>query len=155
MIKRDLLKEIENGLKIVKETIDKGILENNTEEAFRIIDKKLKEMVGLNIDTINTVSFDSIKSMINAGFENNTDKYIALGMLLKFEGYLFAKDEDVSSEIFYYLTAISAFNEGFYNDDSYLSNYKDEINELISEVIRYKLTDEEGTEVKRAIELVK
>lgn len=155
MIKRDLLKEIANGLKTVKDAIDEGILNNDTKEAFMIVDKKMKEMVGVNIDTINTVSFDSIKSMINAGFENNFDKYIALGMLLKFEGYLYGKKDDVSNQIFYYIVAISSFNEAFEMDDTYLDNYRDDIIEIVDEVKKYKLTDDEEKEVNRISSILK
>lgn len=154
MIKRDLLKEIENGLKIVTDTINEGILNNDKSEAFKIINNKMKEMVGVDIDTINTVSFDTIKNMINAGFENNTDKYIALGMLLKFEGYLYKKQDDISKEIFYYLASISSFNEGFTSDDTYLNNYKEHIIEIIQELQKYELSIEESIEVFTSYELL-
>lgn len=154
MIKRDLLKEIENGLKIVTDTVNEGILNNDTKEAFEIINNKMKEMVGVDIDTVNTVSFDTIKNMINVGFENNTDKYIAFGMLLKLQGYLYKQEGDISKEIFYYLVSISAFNEGFTCDDTYLDNYKDHIIEIIGELQKYELSIEESKEVFISYELI-
>lgn len=154
MIKRDLLKEIENGLKIVMDEVDKGILNNDTRKAFQIINNKMKEMVGIDIDTVNTVSFETIKGMINVGFENSADKYIALGMLLKFQGYLCKSQQDISKEIFYYLISISAFNEGFKYDDTYLNNYKSSIIEIIDEIQKYELSMEESKEIFVAYELL-
>ncbi|MDY2729113.1 MAG: DUF6483 family protein [Clostridium sp.] len=154
MIKRDLLKEIENGLKIVMDEVDKGILNNDTRKAFQIINNKMKEMVGIDIDTVNTVSFETIKGMINVGFENSADKYIALGMLLKFQGYLCKSQQDISKEIFYYLISISAFNEGFKDDDTYLNNYKSSIIEIIDEIQKYELSMEESKEIFVAYELL-
>ena len=154
MIKRDLLKEIENGLKIVMDEVDKGILNNDTRKAFQIINNKMKEMVGIDIDTVNTVSFETIKGMINVGFENSADKYIALGMLLKFQGYLCKIQQDISTEIFYYLISISAFNEVFKDDDTYLNNYKSSIIEIIDEIQKYELSMEESKEIFVAYELL-
>lgn len=154
MIKRDLLKEIENGLKIVMDEVDKGILNNDTRKAFQIINNKMKEMVGIDIDTVNTVSFETIKGMINVGFENSADKYIALGMLLKFQGYLCKSQQDISKEIFYYLISISAFNEGFKYDDTYINNYKSSIIEIIDEIQKYELSMEESKEIFVAYELL-
>ena len=154
MIKRDLLKEIENGLKIVMDEVDKGILNNDTRKAFQIINNKMKEMVGIDIDTVNTVSFETIKGMINVGFENSADKYIALGMLLKFQGYLCKSQQDISKEIFYYLISISSFNEGFKDDDTYLNNYKSSIIEIIDEIQKYELSMEESKEIFVAYELL-
>lgn len=154
MIKRDLLKEMENGIKIVRDSINEGLLKNDTDGAFKVIDKKLKEMVGINIDTINTVSFDTIKSMINSDFENNFDKYIALGMLLKFQGYLYGKLKDVGNQIFYYILSLQAFTEGFSLDDTLKENYKKDINEMVNEVNLYELSKEEENIVSKISSMI-
>ena len=91
MLKRDLMKEIENSLKIVRKKIDEGIAKGDTNEAFNAINRQLKGLVGLDITTIDTISFESVKDIVNKGFENNAEKYVALGMLMKFEGNVYDK----------------------------------------------------------------
>ena len=176
MLKRDLMKEIENSLKIVREKIDEGIAKGDTNEAFNAINKQLKGLVGLDITTIDTISFDSVKDIVNKGFENNAEKYVALGMLMKFEGNVYDNSGEKGKALYYYKKGIKAFNEANnvdYGDESIakfsdiqaeiapkteeqgcIENYKEEILELADEVNKYKLSSEESKDLFRSYEIV-
>jgi hypothetical protein len=52
MIKRDYMKEIENSLKLVREQVEEGIIFKSPEKAFLTINKELKGLVGLDIETV-------------------------------------------------------------------------------------------------------
>ena len=65
MIKKDFMKEIENSLKIVKREVDKNIINGNISEAKEAINNQLKGLVGLDIMTIDTLSFSSVIDIIS------------------------------------------------------------------------------------------
>lgn len=82
MIKKDFMKEIENSLKIVKREVDKNIINGDISKAKEAINNQLKGLVGLDIMTIDTISFSSVIDIISREDEFNGEKYIALGELL-------------------------------------------------------------------------
>lgn len=138
MLKRDYHKEIVNSLKIVNDIIDEAVLSMDKKKASIIIEEQLKGLVGLNIETITTLSFDSIRDIITRENELNFEKYIALGELLRLQGKLDISFNDIADGVFYYCKSLKAFNEamdleGELEEDiinsikivnEYLSNYE-------------------------------
>ena len=78
MIKKDFMKEIENSLKIVKREVDKNIINGDISKAKEAINNQLKGLVGLDIMTIDTLSFSSVIDIISREDEFNGEKYIKL-----------------------------------------------------------------------------
>ena len=69
MIKRDYMKEIENSLKLVREEVEEGIIFKSPEKAILTINKELRGLVGLDIDTVNTLAFH-IFALKNFGWQD-------------------------------------------------------------------------------------
>lgn len=141
MLKRDYMKEIENSLKVVREKVDKSIIKKNKESAEEAINKELRGLVGLDLATINSLDFDSIKEIISREREYNSEKYIALAELLRLNGML---QEDINEKIYYYNRALMAYYEGINDEELLLENYKKYIEEVMSFVSQYELTVKEN-----------
>lgn len=141
MLKRDYIKEIENSLKIVRKKVDESIIKKNKESAEEAINKELRGLVGLDLATINSLDFDSIKEIISREREYNSEKYIALAELLRLNGML---QEDINEKIYYYNRALMAYYEGINDEELLLENYKKYIEEVMSFVSQYELTVKEN-----------
>lgn len=154
MLKRDMIKEIENSLKIVREEIDKAKINGKTERAFEYINKELKSLVGLNINTIDTLSFQSVKDIISRDNESNVEKYIALGSLLRYQGYLYDTGKDSGSTIHYYNKSLQAFNEGLKKDKTIEGTYREDILIVLEELSKYELSIDENKTIFISYELI-
>ena len=155
MIKRDYMKEIEKSLKLVREKIEEGIIFKSPERAFMSINKELKGLVGLDIETINTLSFNSIKDMLSGENEYNAEKYIALGELLRLNGNLLLRLEDESEGIYYYNKALLAFCQALEEDESITVVYQLNIETILEELNKYHLTIDEYIVIFKINELLK
>lgn len=154
MLKKDIMKEIENSLKIVREKIDEAKINGNTKEAFDYINKELKSLVGLNINTIDTISFLSIKDMISRDNESNAEKYIALGSLLRYQGYLYDNGKDNGSAVYYYYKSLQAFNEGLKKDKTIEGTYGEDMSIVLDQLSKYELSISENETIFEAYELL-
>ena len=149
MIKRDYMKEIENSLKLVREEVEEGIIFKSPEKAILTINKELRGLVGLDIDTVNTLAFNSIKDMLSRENEYNAEKYIALGELLRLNGTLLLRLDDESEGIYYYKKALLAFCQALEEDESITVRYTLNIEVILEELAKYKLTIDENNTVFR------
>lgn len=154
MLKRDIMKEIENSLKIVREKIDQAKISGNTKEAFDYINKELKSLVGLNINTIDTISFQSVKDIVSRDNESNAEKYIALGSLLRYQGYLYDNGSDNASTVHYYNKSIQAFNEGLKKDKTIEGSYREDMEIVLEALSKYELSISENEIILEAYELL-
>ena len=154
MIKKDFMKEIENSLKIVKREVDKNIINGNISEAKEAINNQLKGLVGLDIMTIDTLSFSSVIDIISREDEFNGEKYIALGELLCLQGFVCQSTGDEEGQIKYYLKSIDALNEAFREDSDIEKRYFQDgihISDLLSV---YDLTINENKKIFKFYEIV-
>ena len=154
MIKKDFMKEIENSLKIVKREVDKNIINGNISEAKEAINNQLKGLVGLDIMTIDTISFSSVIDIISREDEFNGEKYIALGELLCLQGFVCQSTGDEEGQIKYYLKSIDALNEAFMEDSDIEKRYFQDgihISDLLSV---YDLTINENKKIFKFYEIV-
>ena len=154
MIKKDFMKEIENSLKIVKREVDKNIINGNISEAKEAINNQLKGLVGLDIMTIDTLSFSSVIDIISREDEFNGEKYIALGELLCLQGFVCQSTGDEEGQIKYYLKSIDALNEAFMEDSDIEKRYFQDgihISDLLS---GYHLTINENKKIFKFYEIV-
>lgn len=101
----------------------------------------MRGLVGLDLATINSLDFDSIKEIISREREYNSEKYIALAELLRLNGML---QEDINEKIYYYNRALMAYYEGINDEELLLENYKKYIEEVMSFVSQYELTVKEN-----------
>ena len=119
------------------------------------INKELKGLVGLDIETINTLSFNSIKDMLSGEIEYNAEKYIALGELLRLNGNLLLRLEDESEGIYYYNKALLAFCQALEEDESIAVGYQLNIETILEELNKYHLTIDENIVIFRINELLR
>lgn len=154
MIKRDYMKEVENSLKLVIEKVDQGIINNTPEIAFKAINKELKGLVGLDIDTINTLSFSSVIDLINRENEYNGEKYIALAELLRLNGYLLLRLQAENECLYYYNKALAAFCQALEEEHGLAENFILSIEAVIEQLNQYQLSIEESLIVFRVDELL-
>lgn len=144
MLKKDYMTEVENTLKLVWIDVDKSIAEGEIDKAFAIINKELRSLVGLDINTIDTLVFSDIINIIGRENQYNAQRYIALSELLYLQGYVFEKIKMEEKKILYYKKAMGSFYEAYieekYLEDKYL---RDSI-EVIDKISEYGLTLEEN-----------
>ena len=154
MLKNDYMKEVENSLKIVKKEVDKSILDNEINKAYELINKEFKALIGLDITTINTLSFDTVKTIISRDNQYNAEKYIALGELLILQGSVCERCNNEVEKFFYYDKALMAFVEA-YNEDKHLENkYLIDSLETIDELKNYQLEDDVNKNIIRIYKLL-
>jgi tetratricopeptide (TPR) repeat protein len=154
MIKRDYMKEIENSLKLVREEVEEGIIFKSPEKAILTINKELRGLVGLDIDTVNTLAFNSIKDMLSRENEYNAERYIALGELLRLNGTLLLRLDDESEGIYYYKKALLAYCQALEEDESITVRYTLNIEIILEELAKYQLTIDENNAAFRTYELL-
>ena len=154
MIKRNMMEEIENTLLIVKEEIDKAKANGNYKQALEYINKQLKGMVGIDIDTINTISFSSVVDMISRDNGYNDEVYIALGSLLRYQGYIYQNIGDKNLMFLYYTKSLQAFNQGLKKDNTVEGTYTDDMQAVLNEFGRYEITVDEGKIILKSYELL-
>ena len=115
MLKRDSAKEIENGLRLVREAVNKAAYDKDKNIALTVIDREMRGLVGLDLMTIDTLSFDNIIELINREREYNADRYLALGEIIRLRGNL---ENDVNNKITYYIKAMRAYFFVYIDDEA-------------------------------------
>ncbi|MGG7179286.1 DUF6483 family protein [Clostridium paraputrificum] len=154
MLKNDYIKEIENALKLVKREVDKNIVNNEIDKAFQAINKEFKGLVGLDLDTISSLSFDSIKAIISRDNQYNAEKYIALGELLNLQGIVYSSQKDEMNKVIYFEKALQAFVQAYEEDDSVDKKYLDDAEKMIEDLRQYELTLEDDKRIFTIYELL-
>lgn len=139
MLKNDYMKEVENSLRILKMDVDKSLADKDIELAKALINKQFRALIGLDIDTISTLSFNTIKNMLSKENQYNAEKFIALGELLKLEGIVSEKENDIALKVFYYKKVIEAFNEGYEEDNSIDKKFLTESIDVIEDLKLYDI----------------
>lgn len=133
------MKEVENSLRILKMDVDKSLADKDIELAKALINKQFRALIGLDIDTISTLSFNTIKNMLSKENQYNAEKFIALGELLKLEGIVSEKENDIALKVFYYKKVIEAFNEGYEEDNSIDKKFLTESIDVIEDLKLYDI----------------
>lgn len=153
MIKKDYMKEIENALKLAKREVDKNIINGDMESANAIINKELKGLVGLDITTIDTLSFSSIKDVVSRDNQYNAEKYIALGELLSLQGFVYQGKGDEENTLRYYRKAIESFYQAYEEDDSIEEKYLSDAKHIVEILVEYELEIDDELRIFRVYEL--
>ena len=65
MLKNDYMKEVENSLRILKMEVDKNLKDGNIEKCKELINKQFRALIGLDIETIDTLSFETVKELLS------------------------------------------------------------------------------------------
>lgn len=153
MLKNDYLKEVENTLKLVRDKVDKDIINGDVEEAKNIINKELKGLIGLDKETIDLFSFEGICEFIDRGQEFNEEKYVALGVLLLLEGKLFKAENNENEAITYFEKSLSSFYRIYEDDETLGEKYIGDAIEDANELIKYNLSIEMDQKILRIYEV--
>lgn len=140
MLKNDYMKEVENTLKIVREEVDKNIINGDINKAKERVNKELKALIGLDINTIDILSFKSIEELISKEKQYNTEKYIAFGELMKLEGEIFGKENKENEKIGYYEKSLEGFYKAYSEDDSIDSKYLDDAVDVVADLSNYEFS---------------
>lgn len=153
MLKTDFKKEIENGLKIIREAIDEGVKNKNADEALKVLDREMKGLIGLDINTIDTLSFNSITELLSRDRELNADRYIALGEILKLRSNLCF--DNLGEKFFYYNKSLKAFYIASQDEELMVDEYLESIRNMINELSQYELSLDEMDSVFKGYEMLK
>lgn len=137
MLKNDYMKEVENTLKVVREEVDKNIINGDINKAKERVNKELKALIGLDINTIDILSFKSIEELISKEKQYNTEKYIAFGELMQLEGEIFSKENKENEKIGYYEKSLEGFYKAYSEDDSIDSKYLEDAVDVVAELSNY------------------
>lgn len=153
MIKNDYMREIENTLKLVKEEVDKSIIEGNIEEAKEKVNKQLKALVGLDMATVDVFSFDSIQGLISKEIQYNAEKYIAFGSLMMLRGLISSKENNERAEIQYYEKSLEGFYKAYTEDDEINPIYLMDACDVAGELSNYELSIDLDKKILKIYEL--
>jgi hypothetical protein len=153
MLKNDYMKEIETTLKIIKEEIDKSILDGETDRAFKMINKEVKALVGLEIDTINTLAFSDVIELVRKENQYNSERYIALGELLYFEGYIYSVLKDETSKVNYYEKSLESFYHAYLEEEHIKKKYLNDVMKVVEDLRQYEIHLEDNSRIFRFYEV--
>ncbi len=140
MLKTDFKKEIESTLDLIKIGIDKDLIDGNLVEALKKINKGMRGILGLDISTVNTLSFDNVIELVGKENQCNFDKYMALGELLYFQGYLYDSLNDETSKINYYQKALISFYEAYKECNEIDERYKKDIFKILEFLNEFEIS---------------
>ena len=154
MLKNDYMKELENSLRLLKMEVDQSLADGDIEKCKKLINKQLRALIGLDVETIDTLSFDTIKDILSKDNQYNAEKYIALGELLKLEGLISEKEKNIQNKLFYYEKIVEAFFEGYEEDETINKKYLNESKEQIEELMQYEISINIEKKIFRLYELL-
>lgn len=154
MLKNDYMKELENSLRLLKMEVDQSLADGDIEKCKKLINKQFRALIGLDVETIDTLSFNTIKDILSKDNQYNAEKYIALGELLKFEGLVSEKEENIQNKLFYYEKIVEAFFEGYEEDETINKKYLNESKEQIEELMQYEISINIEKKIFRLYELL-
>lgn len=154
MFKNDYMKEMENSLDLIKEDVDKNLINGETDKAKKAVNHQLKNLVGLDINAINTLSFNSVREIISRDASYNLGKYIALGTLLQLQGKICLKDNNEAMMIIYYLKSLESFYEVYDEEELNNDKYIKDIEILINDLTKYDIPLENDIQIFRFYELM-
>lgn len=153
MLKNDYMKEIETTLKIIKEEVDKSILDGETDRAFKMINKEVKALVGLEIDTINTLAFSDVIELVRKENQYNSERYIALGELLYFEGYMYSVLKDETSKVNYYEKSLESFYYAYLEEEHIEKKYLNDVMKVVEDLRQYEIHLEDNSRIFKFYEV--
>ena len=154
MLKNDYKKEAENTLDLIYEEVDKSIAHEDFDKAKDEINKGLKSLVGLNLETIDVFSFESIAEIIDRENQYNSLKYLSFGCLMNLMGTVCRRNSSDSSYIVYYEKAWDGFNRAFSEDDEIDERYNEDAVCTCKELSKYDLSIDIDKKVLRLYEAV-
>ena len=154
MLKNDYMKELENSLRLLKMEVDQSLADGDIEKCKKLINKQLRALIGLDVETIDTLSFNTIKDILSKDNQYNAEKYIALGELLKLEGLISEKEKNIQNKLFYYEKIVEAFFEGYEEDETINKKYLNESKEQIEELMQYEISINIEKKIFRLYELL-
>lgn len=153
MLKNDYLKEVEDTLKLVRDEVDKDIINGDLEEAKKRINKELKGLIGLDIGTIDLFSFEGICEFIDRGQEFNDEKYVALGVLLLLQARVSEIENNENDKVTYYEKSLNSFYRIYEDDDMLALKYAADAAKAADELIKYNLSVDQDRKICRIYEL--
>lgn len=151
MLKRDSAKEIENGLRLVREAVNKAAYDKDKNIALKVIDREMRSLVGLDLMTIDTLSFDNIIDLINREREYNADRYLALGEILRLRGNL---EDSVNNRITYYIKAVRAYFFVYRDDDALMDKCVEGLDNVVKYISEYELSLSENIILLKGYEML-
>ncbi|PRR82138.1 DUF6483 family protein [Clostridium vincentii] len=152
MLKKDYMKEVQSSLKLVRIEIDKNIINGEIDQAFKIINKEIRSLVGLDMVTIDTMAFSDVINIIGRENQYNAERYIALSELLYLQGSVFDKINVEENKISYYKKAIESFYEAYIEEEYLEEEYLNDAIEVIDKMGKYELSLEKNMKIFKLYE---
>lgn len=153
MIKNDYMKEIETTLKIIREEIDKSMLDGKTDVVFNMINKEVKALVGLEISTINTLAFSDVVDLLKKENQYNSERYIALAELLYFQGYIYGRLNDNMNNIKYYKKSLESFYHAYIEEEDMDEKYIRDAMEVVEFLCQYEMNIDDNSRIFKFFEI--
>lgn len=144
MLKTDFKKEIESTLDLIKIGIDKDLINGDIDIALKKVDRGMKSILGLDITTVNTLSFDNVIELISKENQYNSDRYMALAELLYFQGNIYENMDNEIEKINYYRKSMRSFYAAYCEDKELEDRYKNDIISILDFVSCYEINIEES-----------
>lgn len=152
MLKKDYMKEVQSSLKLVRIEIDKNIINGEIDQAFKLINKEIRSLVGLDMITIDTMAFSDVINIIGRENQYNAERYIALSELLYLQGSVFDKINAEEKKIAYYKKAIESFYEAYIEEEYLEEEYLNDAIEVIDKMGEYELSLEKNKKIFKLYE---
>ncbi len=140
MLKNDYMKEIENTLKLIREEIDKNIINGDLEKAKDKVNKELKAIIGLDIGTADIFSFQSIEGFISKERHHNAEKFIIYACLMYMQGIICDKENNENAKVKYYERSIEGFFKAYTEDEEINYKYLNDAVYVASELGNFELS---------------
>lgn len=155
MLKTDFKKEIESTLDLIKIGIDKDLIDGNSSEALKKINRGMKGILGLDISTVDTLSFNNVIELVSKENQCDFDKYMALGELLYFQGYIYESLNDETRKINYYQKALMSFYEAYKDCNGIDERYRDDIFEILEFLNEFEISLEDQNTIFKFYEYLR
>jgi hypothetical protein len=118
-----------------------------------MINKEVKALVGLEIDTINTLAFSDVIELVRKENQYNSERYIALGELLYFEGYIYSVLKDETSKVNYYEKSLESFYHAYLEEEHIKKKYLNDVMKVVEDLRQYEIHLEDNSRIFRFYEV--
>ena len=139
MIKNDYLTaKMQQLAEVLTRVIE---LNNNKqfEESHEVINEAFKQLLGLNKELAENLSYNDLISFIGAYESDEATKLIILAELLRIDADILKAEKNMMKAFNIRLKSLNVFVKALLKDSDCLEQYGEEIDEIISEIDKYEL----------------
>lgn len=139
VLRTDYKEELERGLKEVVEEIEKSLINGDKDKAFQQLNKKLRSLVGIDIDTVDLLYSQDIIDIVGRENQHNADRYVALGELLSLYGTIYERIDNEEKKLEMYEKSLKSFYEAYMEEESLEDKYMMDALKVVECVAEYEV----------------